>query len=94
MSVFNESEIDNLLLEVTKIWYEHYWSLKSIPWICTYWYGLRGLESELFPMMSPHNYKIRMTYINENESTYLGYDHLDSQFALIETFTEWCLKII
>tara|TARA_A100001011_G_scaffold272506_1_gene281770 strand:- start:73 stop:579 length:507 start_codon:yes stop_codon:yes gene_type:complete len=93
-SIIFKAIIPETKLEVSKIWYGHYWSLKSIPWICTYWYGLRGLESELFPMMSPHNYKVRMTYINENESTYLGYDDLECPFALIETFPEWCLGII
>jgi hypothetical protein len=44
--------------------------------------------------MSPHNYEVRMIYINENEFTYFGYDDLKSSFALIETFPDWCLRII
>ena len=68
--------------------------MKSIPWICTYWYGIRGIDSELFQMMSPHNYEVRMGYINENKFTYFGYDDLECSFALIETFPDWCLRII
>ena len=68
--------------------------MKSIPWNCTYWYGLRGLESKLLTIMSPHNYKVVIIQINENDSTYFGYDDLNCSFALIETFPDWCIRII
>ena len=44
--------------------------------------------------MSPHNYKVVIIQINENDSTYFGYDDLNCSFALIETFPDWCIRII
>ena len=76
-SIIFKAIIPEISIEVSKIWYGHYWSLKSIPWNCTYWYGLRGLESKLLPIMSPHNYKVVIIQINENDSTYFGYDDLN-----------------
>jgi hypothetical protein len=80
-------------LKLPKQWYGHFWSLYSVPWVDTYWSGVRGLEYESFPLKSTSNFIITRMFIN-NELCYFGQDSEGCLFPLTEPFPEWCSKII
>jgi len=75
-------------------WHGHYWLLKSISWIETYWSGNRGLEYENYPLQSPRGFQIIERRINNDIWSYFGVNDCDELFPLTEPFPEWISKII